>query len=196
MQLRFATVLLLAIAAASCAAPARPDAATAASRTAAYNRNGWHHWVDADVDCQDTREEVLIAESEVPVTYRDSRHCHVASGRWTCAYTGKVFSDPGDLDIDHMVPLENAHSSGGAEWSREKKESYANALDEPEHLVAVAKSANRSKGSKGPEQWLPPNEANHCQYAADWKAIKKRWRLKMNRDEKKTIEAILENCGR
>jgi hypothetical protein len=159
-----------------------------------YDRREWRHWNDDDHDCQDTRTEVLIAESETPVEFRDERHCKVARGRWTCPFTGQVFTDPRKLDIDHLVPLENAHRSGGWRWSRAKKRAYANDLTEPEHLVAVRASTNRAKGSKGPDEWLPPNLAFVCRYVRDWATVKARWALKGTASEQRAVLRTLVSC--
>ena len=117
-----------------------------------YDRGDWRHWVDEDGDCQDARQEVLIEESQATVTYVDSRQCRVVMGLWTGLYTGEEFTDPKDLDIDHMVPLANAHRSGGWAWNADQRRGYANDLTYEGHLIAVKASANRSKGSKGPEE--------------------------------------------
>ena len=73
-----------------------------------YDRGEWSHWIDEDRDCQNARQEVLIDESTIPVEFQSSDRCRVASGRWVGPYTGQTVNIPGDLDIDHMVPLENA----------------------------------------------------------------------------------------
>jgi hypothetical protein len=78
-----------------------------------YERTAWKHWIDEDKDCQNTRDEVLIEESEIPVCFKTDRKCKVTSGRWADPYTDEVFTDPKELDVDHMVPLQNAHRSGG-----------------------------------------------------------------------------------
>ena len=36
----------------------------------AYDRDGWKHWEDFDGDCQNTRQELLIVSSIIPVTSR------------------------------------------------------------------------------------------------------------------------------
>ncbi len=160
-----------------------------------YDRRAWRHWIDADHDCQDTRQEVLIAESEVPVSFADKRRCRVTTGRWRCPYTGDVYTEPRQLDVDHMVPLKNAHCSGGWAWDGKKRERYANDLDQPEHLVVVAKGANRAKGSKGPEEWMPPDEDAWCGYVSDWIEIKGRWGLSMTAEERAKVNEVVDRCG-
>ncbi len=159
-----------------------------------YLRKQWKHWTDADGDCQDTRQEVLIEESEISVTFKSSEDCKVKSGRWTDPYTGDVFTDPGKLDVDHMVPLQNAQRSGGWQWTKQRREEYANDLDHPEHLIAVTASENRSKGAQGPETWKPSSSTYHCQYARDWEAIKQRWGLEMSTAEAEAVEAMKGTC--
>ncbi len=93
--------------------PATQPPPTAPSPTVPYDRDLYGGWRDADGDCQDTRQEVLIAESLVPVAL-DSRGCRVVSGQWLDPYTGQTFTNPSDLDIDHFIPLAEAHRSGAA----------------------------------------------------------------------------------
>ena len=78
-----------------------------------YGRSEWKHWGVEDGDCQDARQEVLIAESLVEVTFESAKMCRVKTDRWYGAFTGTYVESPGDLDVDHLVPLKNAHLSGG-----------------------------------------------------------------------------------
>jgi hypothetical protein len=160
-----------------------------------YVRSSWGSgWKDFDKDCQDTRQEVLIAESLIEVTL-DERGCKVLAGRWLCPFTGKVITNPKVLDIDHMVPLKEAHDSGGWEWSKEVKVKYYNDLTSMIHLVAVYRSVNRSKGSKSPDEWMPPNKEYHCAYLLDWVEIKHKAGLTMTTVEKEYItETIPKVC--
>ena len=121
----------------------------------AYDRDDWKHRTDTDRDCQDARQEVLITESLTAVQYLNGDKCRVTNGQWLAPYSNTIVAEPSDLDVDHMVPLENAHDSGAWEWSAERKERYANYLDDAEHLIAVTATANRFKGARGPEQWKP-----------------------------------------
>ena len=115
-----------------------------------YDRKQFGNWIDADGDCQDTRQEVLIEESRIPVTFKTARQCRVIAGEWHDPYTGRVFTNPSLLDVDHVVPLKEAFDSGAKAWSRQEKILFANDLENKDHLIAVYRSANRSKGGERP----------------------------------------------
>lgn len=160
-----------------------------------YERGDWRHWIDADKDGQDTRAKVLVEESLEPVVFKDEdKRAVVKSGRWLDPYTGKTFTLAKDLDVDHMVPLMNAHVSGGWLWDWERRREFANDQSFPDHLIAVSKSANRSKGAKGPEKWKPPEQDYWCAYARNWEHIKQRWNLSMTQQERKSVEEMKSLC--
>lgn len=162
-------------------------------RPRGYAREDWPHWLDADGDCLNARHEVLRAESRERVQLAPDG-CAVVAGLWRDLFTGEMVRDPSALDVDHMVPLAEAHRSGGHAWSRERRAAYANDLEDPRSLVAVTAAANRAKSDQGPEEWLPPDPAHRCQYAADWVAVKARWELSMNEQERVSVGNLLRAC--
>lgn len=156
-----------------------------------YNRDDYlTNWLDIDGDCQDTRNEVLIIESVIPVIL-DFAGCRVLSGLWLDPYTALTFTNPSDLDIDHLVPLNEAHNSGAAFWSSSQKRAFANDLLNAHALIAVQASANRSKGSSDPAQWLPSNINYRCDYVRNWVDIKTHYGLTIDNGEKLAIESVL-----
>ncbi len=159
-----------------------------------YERDDWKHWVDEDRDCQNTRHEVLIDESLAKVAFKTDRKCQVAMGEWFDPYTGETVTDATRLDIDHMIPLKNAHNSGGWAWDKSRKAAFANEMSYADHLVAVTASANRKKGAKGPEAWKPTNKGYWCDYAVDWVRIKTDWDLSATKAEWGALEEMLETC--
>ena len=170
---RLILLLLLVVA----CGPTAPSTFSSAEVLPPYDRADWGRWEDADGDCQDTRQEVLIAESLKPVEFTDERHCRVAKGLWLCPYTWTLIEDPSELDIDHVVALHEAHDLGGYRWSTERKHAYFNDLDNPEHLFAVSASANRSKGDRPPTEWLPFGEEQRCRYLKARLSVLRRYQL-------------------
>ena len=160
-----------------------------------YDRGDWKHWVDEDGDCQNARHEVLVHESLVDVKFKEPNNCQVATGEWLDPFTGETITDATKLDVDHMVPLKNAHDSGGWAWDKDRKKAYANYMMYEDHLIAVTASANRKKGAKGPEDWKPSNEAYWCDYAKDWIEIKSQWKLTTTNAEWTALEEMTETCG-
>ena len=168
-------------------------AASPASQKIPYDRNLYKHWIDADADCQDTRQEVLIKYSlEPPELTQDG--CRVRSGLWICPYTGASVTAPSKLDIDHLIPLAEAHRSGSAGWGSEQRLAFANDLFHEAALLPVTASANRSKGSRDPASWLPLNKQFHCEYVKSWVIIKATYNLSMDTEERDAISTVLMGC--
>ena len=158
-----------------------------------YDRDEWDHWVDDDRDCENARAEVLIAESRQAVTYR-SNGCTVDTGLWVGPWGGRTFTQASRMDIDHHVPLYNAHISGGHAWSRGRKRAFANDLSLASALQATESGVNRAKGAGAPDEWRPPVQASWCRYARDWIEVKHKYDLLVTQAEKSTLSSMLDTC--
>ncbi|QOL79385.1 HNH endonuclease family protein [Pseudooceanicola spongiae] len=164
----------------------------AAKTTPDYDRSLYGGWSDADSDCQNTRQELLAELSTTPVTWNKAG-CTVLRGRWLDPYTGQIFLDASDLDIDHVVPLAYAHERGAATWTRDKRIAFAN---DRRNLFAVKASENRSKGAQGPAEWLPSDSGFQCQYMLRFDRIMKLYGLSYGEFEGARITRLREaNCS-
>lgn len=146
-----------------------------------------HGWADEDGDCQNSRMEALISLSTNQVRFASDKECRVVAGRWISPFTGNVIHDASKVDVDHVVPLKWAWINGADEWSRQKRETFANDL---RNLWPVEASLNRSKGARGPDDWLPP--AGKCQYTLRFLLNVKRYQLENSKQIKQIVN---QNCG-
>lgn len=156
-----------------------------------YQRDEFKLWVDADGDGCDTRDEVLISEATDPVTVGSG--CSLSGGQWFSYYDAATWTDPSDLDIDHMVPLAEAWDSGARSWTAATREAYANDLGERRTLVAVTDNVNASKSDRDPAEWMPTHQ--RCRYLREWVAVKHRWRLSVDGAEKKALASRAARCS-
>ena len=152
-----------------------------------YNRKDWPHWIDVNVDCQDTRAEILIRDNVGTIKFKRNKPCNVSWGTWRCPYTGKIFTKASDIDIDHIVPLAHAFKTGGASWSRQKKRAFAN---DPINLLSVEDNINQEKGDKAPDEWRPPRQEYWPEYARKWRAVKKKYRLTISSSEEAALRKM------
>ena len=162
--------------------------------TSGYVRELFPHWKDLDGDGCDTREEVLIRDSQTKAQV-DPFGCVVVAGDWLSPYDGARWSDKGNVDIDHVVALKEAWDSGAWAWTTSQRTLYANDLSDPRTLLAVTDSVNQSKSDKDPSNWLPPLASYHCTYISDWVAVKARWKLSMDQSEYGRVKKLVDSCG-
>ncbi len=177
-----------------------------AASMAGYSRERFHHWSQAArfgwnpprPDC--TTREAALARDGQNVQVGD--RCQVLSGTWLDPYTGKTFTKPSDLDIDHVVPLAAAWRAGANRWDDQRREQYAN---DPDVLLSVEDNANQEKGDKGPEAWKPPRREEWCDYARRWITIKAKYALAIiapyraggqTLDERAALLQMLDTCPR
>ena len=117
--------------------------------------------------------------------------CRVVAGEWFDPWSGLTFDSADEVDIDHHVPLFHAHVTGGSSWDADLRRRFAN---DPENLNAIASTLNRSKGSRGPDEWQPPDAASHCQYARQWQAVKSKYHLRIGGSERRALDEMLATC--
>lgn len=159
-----------------------------------FHRAQWGEWTDDDGNCRDTRADVLIAESEIPVTFADDAQCVVAGGRWLDPFTGDVVTDAADMVVEPIVPLREAHENGGADWSKQQRSAYYNYRAETRHLMAMSRESRDERGQRSPDLWRPLDWSRWCDYASNWAGIKNHWNLSADRSEADALREMLGTC--
>ncbi len=156
---------------------------------AGYSRTKFHIWAEQGGGCN-TRDEVLKRDGQGVTT---TATCKITHGTWVSPYNSRQYTNPQQLDIDHLVPLANAWRSGAKNWTDNQREQFANDLTRPQ-LLAVDLTDNRAKGDQDPSQWKPPNRGFWCRYAQNWVTVKAYWRLTVTASEKQALADMLGTC--
>jgi len=152
-------------------------------------------WQDLDNNGCDQRDDALWRASLGHAQRSDS--CTVTRATVIDVYTGKtiIYIRGGDyangLDIDHVVALGDAWSSGIGYKSDTVRTRLAN---DPLNLLAVDPSSNRQKGDSNAASWLPPRTAYRCSYVARQIAVKKKYALSVTPSERDAMARVLQTC--
>ncbi len=210
MNARITAALIAVLVSAMLAVPATANAATSAAKACktnntklglltaldclsvaeehigGYKRSLFKHWIDANKNGKDTRAEVLIAESLVSVRLSSTGKT-VSTGKWLSLYDGETWTLASDVDVDHVVALAEAWRSGAWKWSSARRQAYANDLGVAWTLRAVTDNVNQEKSDDDPTYWLPPLESATCLYLTEWVAVKIRWKLTVDAEERQSI---------
>lgn len=103
-------------------------------------------------------------------------------------YTDKEITDIKILDFDHIVPISYCDKFSDLSWSKEQKNKFA----QDENVgVSVLNKENRSKGAKGPSEWLP--KANQGDYCYSWLLIAHEYGLALRQEDIDTCKLVCLN---
>jgi hypothetical protein len=142
----------------------------------------------------DTRNDVLARDMILVLA---PGGCRVQSGTLDDPYTGRVIrwrrgqDTSTAVQIDHVVSLSDAWSTGAQRMTPEQRQQLAN---DPDNLSAVDGPTNQAKSDHPADEWLPPNKTIHCWYVAQQIKIKSRYNLWVTTDEKSVMRSVLNHC--
>lgn len=146
----------------------------------------------------DTRNDILDRDL-VEKTYVSIKRCPnaVATGTLPDPYTNEVVAfvrgnqTGASVQIDHIVPLALAWDLGARDWTPDLRLRFAN---DPANLLAVAGAPNQDKGDSEPALWMPPNTAFRCQYAVQFIAVLRGYRLPVDAPSATVLRDAAATC--
>lgn len=157
-----------------------------------YRRSQFGFYRDADGDGCETRLEVAIAEAISIQT--NPQNCDIQSGKWYSPFDAKTSTNVDELDVVHLVSLQETWESGAWRWTDAKRNEYLNDLAHPETMLVVTTASNQQRADEDPAGWMPPNEDYLCDYLKAWVYLKTLYKLSVDAGERETIAAAATGC--
>ena len=106
-------------------------------------------------------------------------------------YTGQCFATARETDIEHIVPLSEAHDSGLCSASAATKARFARDVI---NLTLASPQVNRyEKGAKDAAEWQP--RRNACWFVNRTLEVRRKYGLSIDRREAVAIERRLAGCA-
>ena len=176
--------------------PAEPN--PAGGTVPEYSRAEFgQRWADVDHNGCDTRNDILNRDL-TDVTHKAGTHgCVVLTGVLEDLYTGQTIwftrgqGTSEEVQIDHVVPLAYAWKHGASTWTAQQRLMFAN---DPGNLLAVSGHENQSKGDKGPNAWMPPNQAAWCVYATKFTTVATMYGVDVPEADMAVLDSVLAGC--
>lgn len=151
-------------------------------------------WADVDGNGCDTRNDVLARDlADVRL---DPAGCVVLAGTLVDPYSGVRIDfvrgpDSAQVQIDHVVALDDAWRTGARAWPAGRRLAFAN---DPANLLAVGGQANQDKGAGDAAQWLPPQSGYACVYVVRQLRVKAAYGLWLTSGEHDAADRALRGC--
>ncbi|TDD46669.1 HNH endonuclease [Nonomuraea terrae] len=138
-----------------------------------------------------TRDDLLARDGR-NVRYRKGSDCVVVAMELSDPYTGRLIrwhkDNAGEVQVDHVVPLNYGWRMGAPRWPMAKRLDFAN---DPLNLLPVYGDANEQKDASGPANWLPPRRGIRCAYVTRFAQVALKYNLPVTRADKR---AMLTQC--
>lgn len=157
-----------------------------------YRKLFYDNWSQTASGCN-MREAILARD----LKEQKLKGCKVQSGTLEDPYTGQTISfirgenTSAAVQIDHVVALSNAWSTGASAMSEETRFEMS---QDPLNLIAVDGPANQEKSDQDASTWLPSNEKFQCQYVARQISVKSKYHLWVTPAEKSKMQQVLATC--
>jgi Protein of unknown function (DUF1524) len=155
-------------------------------------------WADVDRNGCDTRNDILARDMTDETFKPGTNNCVVMTGTLADKYTGTTITftrgqdTSSDVQIDHIVALNDAWQKGAQQLSDDQRKELAN---DPLNLMAADGPTNSAKGDKDAATWLPPNKGFRCEYVARQTAVKAKYSLWVTQTEHEAIARTLKGCN-
>ncbi|MFT4199860.1 HNH endonuclease family protein [Gordonia sp. (in: high G+C Gram-positive bacteria)] len=166
-----------------------------------YTRDAYGPQWDDNVDVPlghngcNTRDDILHRDmTNVEMRWGG---CFVSTGTLYDQYTGQTIhfvrgpDTSGTVEIDHVVSLANAWTTGAKYWDYPKRHNFAN---DPMNLQAVGHDINQVKGPYDAQGFLPPNRAYRCTYVNRQLDVKIAYGLWITKQEADAMRSVLMAC--
>jgi hypothetical protein len=165
-------------------------------RVDGYDRESFSWRADVDRNGCDTRNDVLRRDLAEVGIRGGTDGCVVQTGVLEDPYSDARVrfdrSDPEAVQIDHVVSLSDAWSSGAWRWDADYRAAFAN---DPLELVAASAAENSGKSDATADEWLPREPADACALVVRQVSIKARTELSVTRAERNAMAGVLDRCG-
>ena len=96
------------------------------------------------------------------------------------------------VQIDDVVSLYNAWTTGAQNWDQSTREAFAT---DPLNLLAVDGLTNETKRHHDASVWTPANPAYHCTFATTQILVKHKYGLWDSPAEKGSLASLLATCA-
>ena len=126
--------------------------------------------------CQNAYTDLLERTSQSKVSFFNNKNdCKlIKAGEWLDTYTGKSIDGMNNIAVDQRISLKEAHLSGGAFWTRDRRMAFAY---HPANLVPVSAAQKKARDGRPASEWMPEDKSTWCDYIVHREIVARHFKL-------------------